>query len=276
MIIMKAFRRSWPGLNLLDTVPLLSPGFGLAAVGAGNLVGRASTPPYMAPEVHALEPYGPAADLWSCGVVACEVPFKTSPTNAMQHTTFATSPHLVHQLSTQARQARHFLQLPKSLRAFLSQFFVPQRQRPTAEQMLSRRGLNHPVLNHVKWDADAMLNPNGTHRSQRLRPSWLNGSVKNGTLLRFLLHSVQNLLSVCLLWNWTCILLDYIHVRLRLRLKVFLQMEHREAPRGLAFTLLCPTEPPPHCGTNVIKVRPQPSIPWSTLIIHLTGGQVPW
>ena len=36
------------------------------------------------------------------------------------------------------RQAPHFLKLPKRLRGFLSQFFVLQRQRPTADHMLAR------------------------------------------------------------------------------------------------------------------------------------------
>lgn len=100
----------------------------------------AGTPPYMAPEVHASQPYGFGCDVWAIGVTLWEAATKQHPFTPPSLNNFSlqrhSPPYLVRLLAQQAMQAPRFLHLPRNLRSFLSYFFQPQTTRPSATEAL--------------------------------------------------------------------------------------------------------------------------------------------
>ena len=115
--------------------------FGLAIqLGATPPRQPVGTPPYMAPEVHASQPYGFGCDVWAIGVTLWEAATNQHPFTPHSLNDFSlqrhSPPHLVRLLALQAMQAPRFLHLPCKLRSFLSHFFQPQPTRPSATETL--------------------------------------------------------------------------------------------------------------------------------------------
>lgn len=76
----------------------------------------AGTPPYIAPEVHASQPYGFGCDVWAIGVTLWEAATKQHPFTPPSLNNFSlqrhSPPYLVRLLAQQAMQAPRFLHLP--------------------------------------------------------------------------------------------------------------------------------------------------------------------